>query len=80
MIFDPSNLFQQLNISLLIKITLLVLIGMYTVFSLMLANKIRSFNKILFLPTRSGGNLMQKAALIYSIIVFILFILTLIMV
>ena len=75
---DLSNFFQQFNIRLYIKIVFLILIVMYGIFSLMLANKIRSFNKILFLPVRSGGNLMQKTALVYSAIVFILFIVALI--
>ena len=73
------NFFQQSNIHLFIKIIFLILVGLFMIFSLMLANKIRSFNKILFLPARGGGELIQSIAIIYSCIIFILFILAIIM-
>ena len=78
MIINPSTLLQQINIPLLIKITFLVLVGLYAIFSLMLANKIRSFNKILFLPPNGGESLMQAVSLIYAVIVIIFFLLVLI--
>lgn len=79
MIIDLTNYLQNSNIQLFIKITTLVFIGLYAMFCIMLATKIRSFNKILFLPPNSGGTLMQKIALIYSFCVVFLFLLALIM-
>ena len=79
MILDPTNFFQQINIPLIIKIIFLILIGLYSIFSLMLANKVRSFNKILFLPPNGGGGLMQTLALVYSVTIVIFFLLALIM-
>lgn len=78
MILDIPTLLQTIHLQLLIKITALIFIGMYTIFAIMLATKIRSFNKILFLPANGGGSLMQFITIAYSISVAILFLLTLI--
>lgn len=79
MITDPINFLPNLNIDMLIKITSLVFIGMYAVFSFMLTTKIRSFNKILFLPPNSGGSLMQRIMIVYTITVAVLFLFALVM-
>lgn len=76
---DITLIFQQSSIHLFVKIVFLVLIGLFLIFSLMIANKIRSFNKILFLPSRSGGSLMQSIAIVYSFVVFVLFVLAMIL-
>jgi len=80
MIIDPTTILQNLDIPLFIKIIALILIGLYAIFSFMLATKIRSFNKILFLPPNSGGGLMQSIALMYTVTVLVLFVLTLLLV
>ena len=80
MIFDPTTILQNLNIPLFIKIAALILIGLYAIFSFMLATKIRSFNKILFLPPNSGGGLMQFIALMYTVTILVLFVLTLLLI
>lgn len=79
MILDLTNILQQINIPVFIKSVSLVLIGLYAIFSIMLATKIRSFNKILFLPPNSGGGLMQTIAITYTIVVVLLFIITFIL-
>jgi hypothetical protein len=79
MIFDPTTFLQNFNPHLFVKVTALIFIGLYAIFSFMLATKIRSFNKILFLPPNSGGNLMQQVTLLYSFMVALLFIFALIM-
>lgn len=79
MILDPMSLLQSINTHLLVKVTTLIFIGLYAIFSFMLATKIRSFNKILFLPPNSGGRLMQRITIFYSITIAALFLLTLIM-
>ena len=78
MIINSTALMNQINISLIIKIIFLIIIGLYVIFSLMLVNKIRSFNKILFLPPNGGENLMQAISVVYSVIIIIFFILALI--
>ncbi|HEX8932213.1 MAG TPA: DUF5657 family protein [Patescibacteria group bacterium] len=78
-----TNLFpfiQTSDIQLFIKVMALILIGLYAIFALMLANKIRSFNKILFLPSNSGGGLMQLLALTLFLAVLSLFFVTLVIV
>lgn len=80
MISELFPFIQDSNIQLFIKIMSLILIGLYAIFALMLANKIRSFNKILFLPPHSGGKLMQFIALIFFIAVLSLFLITLVIV
>jgi hypothetical protein len=79
MIFDPMTFLQNFTPPLFVKVTALIFIGLYALFSFMLATKIRSFNKILFLPPNSGGSLMQRLTLIYSFVVALLFVFALIM-
>jgi hypothetical protein len=78
MILDFSQFLSQSSVSLVLKITFLIVIGIYVIFSLMLTNKIRSFSKILFIPPQGGGGLMQKLTLVYSFVVIIFFFLVLI--
>ncbi len=80
MIIDPFVIFKNFSLTFFIKIVTLILIGLYAIFSFMLATKIRSFNKILFLPPRSGGKLMQTLAIIYFLAVLSLFLITLVIV
>ena len=80
MINDISQITHDPNFHLFIKVVALVVIGLFGVFSFMLATKIRSFNKILFLPPNSGGSFMQRLAVIYSLVVLVLFILAIIMI
>jgi len=78
--FDLFPFIQNSNLQFFIKAMALTLIGLYAIFSLMLANKIRSFNKILFLPPKSGGWLMQAIAIIHFLAVLSLFLITLVIV
>ena len=75
MIIDVSTVLQTIQVHLLIKMVTLIFIGLYAIFTFMLATKIRSFNKILFLPANSGGGVMQLLTIIYSISVAVLFLL-----
>ena len=65
---------------LYVKIALLILIGLYVLFSLMLATKIRSLNKTVFLPTESGEIVIRLFAILYVLVVLSLFIATLVIV
>ena len=77
----PDQFFftQHDFIKLLIKTVVLVIIAIVAISAFMLATKIRSFNRVLFLPPKSGGELVQKVAVIYFFIVIALFILAFIM-
>lgn len=75
MMTDFSNFWQNFDWRLFLKILVLIIIGLYGIFSFMLATKIRSFNRILFLPARSGVRLMQFIALVYAGVVALLFLL-----
>lgn len=78
MIQDTQSVFQLANIAIIVKVVALILIGLFGIFSFMIAIKIRSFNKILFLPSNSGGNLMQRLTIIFSVSVAVLFLFALI--
>lgn len=63
-----------------IKIALLVLIGLYGLFTIMLATKVRSFNKIVFLPPSSGATLIQFLTIFLALLLISLFFVTLVIV
>lgn len=78
MMTDFSSVTQSFDAHLFLKVLALVIIGLYGIFSFMLATKIRSFNKILFLPARSGVKLMQFITTFYAVVVGVFFLLALI--
>lgn len=78
MMTDFAPLWQNFDSRFFLKLLALTIIGLYGIFAFMLATKIRSFNKILFLPARSGVKLMQAIATIYAAIVALFFLLALI--
>ncbi len=63
-----------------VKVALLILIGIYMLFTFMLAIKIRSLNKTVFLPAESGEGIIRVFAILYLLIVLSLFIITLVIV
>lgn len=63
-----------------VKVALLILMGIYAIFSFMLATKIRSLNRTVFLPPESGEGLLRVFAILYFIAVLSLFIATLVIV
>ena len=63
-----------------IKIALLILIGIYAIFILMLVVKIRSLDKTVFLPSESGEGILRAFAILYLLAVLSLFIATLVIV
>lgn len=79
---DPFSIITTLQTGtiLYIKIALLILLGIYTLFSLMLATKIRSLNQTVFLPTESGEALFRIFAILYFLVSLSLFIATLVIV
>jgi hypothetical protein len=77
---DIFSSFQNFHFEFFIKVTLLILIGLYAAFSFMLIAKIRSLNKIVFLPDSSKAPFIQKFATVYFILVLSLFFLTLVIV
>jgi hypothetical protein len=79
---DPSILITLFNLGTVvyIKIALLILIGLYAFFTLMLSTKIRSLNRTVFLPTESGEGIIRFVAIIYFFAVLSLFIATLVIV
>lgn len=66
-------------IKLFLKIIVLAIIVIVAISAFMLATKIRSFNRVLFLPPKSGGEFVQRIAIIYFFIVVVLFLFALIM-
>ena len=76
-IIIPS--FEQ-GAQLYVKIALLIMMGLYLIFTLMLSTKIRSLNKTVFLPAESGEVVIRIFAAIYLIVVLSLFIATLVIV
>ncbi len=63
-----------------VKISLLILILLYAIFSLMLGTKIRSLNRTIFLPAESGEVVIRVFAIVYFLVVLSLFIVTLVIV
>ena len=80
MLIDINALFQIFKLELLFKILLLIFIGLYAIFSIMLATKIRSLNKIVFLPPSTGAVFIQLIAILYVLAVISLFFVTLVIV
>ncbi|GIW61159.1 MAG: hypothetical protein KatS3mg089_0011 [Patescibacteria group bacterium] len=68
-----SQIFTNSQISLILKISVLFLLGLYNLFVLVIFNHIRSFKRILIINQTEGSSFIQKAALIYIIISFSLF-------
>lgn len=73
MTLDPFFFTQSIYIKLFIKIVVLIVIAILGISAFMLAVKIRSFNKVLFLPPNSGGEFIQRVAIGYCIVVAVLF-------
>jgi len=63
-----------------VKLALLILLVIYAIFTFMLAIKIRSLNRTVFLPPESGEGLFRAFALLYFLAVLSLFIVTLVIV
>ena len=63
-----------------VKLALLILLVIYALFTFMLATKIRSLNRTVFLPAESGEVFIRVVALLYFLAVLSLFILTLVIV
>lgn len=74
---SPLLFIKPEMISLFSKVAILVVIAILGISALMLATKIRSFNKILFLPPYSGGSFVQRMAIFYFITIGVLFLLAL---
>lgn len=64
-------------VHLFIKIALLIMIGLYALFTLMLTTKVKSFNKVVFLPPSSGAELIQTTTTILLLVLTSLFLITL---
>jgi len=82
MTLDPSILVTGFAAGAVIytKLALLILIVLYALFTIMLATKIRSLNKTVFLPTESGEWLVRAFSILYFLAVLSLFIATLVIV
>jgi hypothetical protein len=79
---DPNIIIAGFNQGTIayIKIALLILIGLYFVFSFMLSTKIRSLNKTVFLPPQSGEIVLRIFSILYVLAILSLFIATLVIV
>ncbi|HSA83284.1 MAG TPA: hypothetical protein VLF20_00175 [Patescibacteria group bacterium] len=75
--FSPLSFVTPDIITLGMKIIILIIIGILGISAFMLATKIRSFNKILFLPPNSGGEFIQRVCTAYFVTVVVLFLLAL---
>ena len=63
-----------------IKLSLLILIVLYAIFTFMLAIKIRSLDQTVFLPTESGEGILRTFAWLYFLAIVFLFIATIVIV
>ncbi len=72
-----SQIFTNPQISSILKISILFLIGLYNIFVLVIFNHIRSFKRILIINQTEGSHFIQNVALIYIIISFSLFVVAL---
>ena len=79
---DPSTIITSLTHGTVayVKIALLILLGLYTLFVLMLSVKVRSLNRTVFLPPESGEVIIRIFAIIYFLVVLSLFIATIVIV
>ena len=73
-----DNLFDAGTISLVFKILMMVLIGMYTIFVFMIHHHIRSLNKILHINKTAGSPLIQTVSFMYLGAAISLFIIALV--
>lgn len=82
MTFDPATIIASFSQGAIayIKIALLILLGLYALFTLMLAVKIRSLNRTVFLPPESGEVVIRIFAILYLLVVISLFVATLVIV
>ena len=60
-----NNFFDAGTLSLVFKVLMLILIGMYTIFVFMIHHHIRSLNKILHINKTAGSPLLQAVSFIY---------------
>jgi len=79
---DPTILLSGFKAGtvLYVKVALLVLIVLYALFTIMLATKIRSLDKTVFLPSESGEGIIKVFSILYVLVVLSLFIATLVIV
>lgn len=70
---DPTQLLTTFDFGSVIKITLLILIGLYSLFVLILFIQARSLGKIVIVEDRDGTPLLRLLSLIYLIASFSLF-------
>jgi len=82
MTLDPSIIIPSLTSGAIayIKLALLILMGLYLIFTFMLTVKIRSLNKTVFLPPESGEVLIRVLAILYLLVVISLFVATIVIV
>ena len=80
--FDPSLIITGFTNGAVayIKLALLILMGLYAIFTFMLSVKIRSLNRTVFLPPESGEALIRIFAILYLLAVISLFIATIVIV
>lgn len=79
--FELAQITSNLpNLSIFFKTILMVLIGIYTIFTFFVYNKIRALNRIVFFPPRTASNSIKLAAIIYFLLLLSLFFLTLVIV
>ena len=71
---DIFSILQNFNIVLVSKIFFLILLGIYIIFILMLANKIRSFDKIVVLSGKVSSAFVKSFAFFYLILLLFLFV------
>lgn len=82
MSLDPSIIITGFSLGTFayVRIALLILIGIYLLFAIMLSTKIRSLNKTVFLPPQSGEVILRLFSIFYVLLVLSLFIATLVIV
>ena len=71
---DINALLSLFRIELLIKILLLIIVGLYTIFASFLFFQIRSLNKLLYIESRNASFIIALLAFIHIVLAISLFV------
>lgn len=70
---DLTFLFTLFRIDLLIKILLLIVVGLYSIFTIFLFFQIRSLNKLLYIESRNASFIITVLCFLHILLVISLF-------
>lgn len=71
---------QQFNLLTAFKIAFLIMVGLYSLFAIMLYNQIQALSKIIFFPSQTSKTMIKLFSAIYIFLIVSLFFITLVIV